>query len=121
MSIFHHKRRRLFAIVETTPGTPIAAASVFVAANGKFPCTTCASSRGPEHGSQPDGLTFDAVDSVRWGESYNVTFTTDARTAARARVWLRLTASCSSPAAWPKRSRLASRSPTPWTPTLARP
>lgn len=79
MSIFHHKRRRLFAIVETTPGTPIAAASVFVAANGKVPVYDLRVVPVVQNMDRnPDGLTFDAVDSVRWGESYNVTFTTDA-------------------------------------------
>jgi hypothetical protein len=79
MSIFHHKRRRVFSIVEVTPGTPIAAASVFVAANGKVPMYEIKVTPTIQNMDRnPDGLTFDSVDSVRWGESYTLTFQTDA-------------------------------------------
>lgn len=79
MSIFHHKRRRLFTIVESTPGTPIAAASVFVLGNGKVPVYDLRVVPQIQNMDRnPDGITFDSVDSVRWGESYNVTFTTNA-------------------------------------------
>lgn len=79
MSIFHHKRRRLFTIVESTPGTPIAAASVFVLGNGKVPVYDLRVVPQIQNMDRnPDGLTFDSVDSVRWGEAYNVTFTTNA-------------------------------------------
>jgi hypothetical protein len=79
MSIFHHKRRRLFTIVESPPGTPIAAASVFVMGNGKVPVYDLRVVPQIQNMDRnPDGITFDSVDSVRWGESYNVTFTTNA-------------------------------------------
>ena len=37
MSIFHHKRRRLFFAAESTPGTAIVTATLYAAANGKLP------------------------------------------------------------------------------------
>lgn len=85
MSIFHHKRRRLFVANEATPGTAIADASLFVLGNGKVPvydlkCTPQAQNLD----RNPDGLTFDSVDSVRWGENYQITFQTDAYTSGSA-------------------------------------
>jgi hypothetical protein len=75
MSIFHHKRRRLFAMVEATPGTPIAAASLFVLGNGKLPVSDIKVTPSVQNMDRnPDGLTFDSIDSVRWGESYSCTF-----------------------------------------------
>lgn len=79
MSIFHHKRRRLFAMVESTPGTANTAAALFVAANGKVPVYDLRCVPGVQNMDRnPDGLTFDSVDSVRWGEYYTVTFTSNA-------------------------------------------
>ena len=75
MSIFHHKRRRLFTMVEAAPGTPIAAASLFVLANGKIPVSDLKVTPTIQNMDRnPDGLTFDSIDSVHWGESYTCTF-----------------------------------------------
>lgn len=81
--IFPHKRRRLFGIIEATPGTPIVAASIFVVANGKLPVYDLKVQPGIQSMDRnPDGLTFDSIDSVRWGEYYTVTWTSDAYTLA---------------------------------------
>lgn len=85
MSIFHHKRRRLFFKAEATPGTPIAAASLFVLAQGKVPVYNLKVTPQVQNlDRNPDGLTFDSIDSVRWHESYQVTFQTDAYTSGTA-------------------------------------
>ena len=81
--IFHHKRRRLFGMIEATPGTPIVAASLFVAANGKLPVYDLKIQPSMQNMDRnPDGLTFDGIGSVRWGEYYTVTWSSDAYTLA---------------------------------------
>jgi hypothetical protein len=79
MSIFHYKRRRFFAMVEATPGTPIVAASLFVLGNGKIPVYNLKCVPGVQNMDRnPDGSTFDSIDSVRWGDFFTITFQTDA-------------------------------------------
>jgi len=85
MSIFHHKRRRLFVANEVTPGTAIADASLFVLGNGKVPVYDLKVTPQVQNlDRNPDGLTFDSVDSVRWSENYQITFQTDAYTSGTA-------------------------------------
>lgn len=97
MPIFHHKRRRLFFAAESTPGTAISAATLYAAANGKLPVYDLKVTPGVENMDRnPDGLTFDSLDSIRWGENYTVTFQSDAYTAALgvAPAWGLLAKSC---------------------------
>jgi len=85
MSIFPHKRRRLFFMAEATPGTPITAGSLFVLANGKVPVYDLNVTPQVQNlDRNPDGLTLDSIDSVRWSETYQVTFSTDAYTSGTA-------------------------------------
>lgn len=85
MSIYHHKRRRVAFMVEATPGTAIAAASLFDAANMKVPMYDIKVAPGVQNMDRnPDGLTFDSIDSVRWGEYFTLTFSTDMYTSGTA-------------------------------------
>jgi len=85
MAIFHHKRRRVACLVEVTPGTPILAASLFVLGNMKVPMYDIKVVPGVQNMDRtPDGLTFDSIASVRWGEYYTLTFTTNMYTSGAA-------------------------------------
>lgn len=85
MSIFHHKRRRLFVMAEVTRGTAIADALLYVPGNGKVPVYDLKVAPSVQTMDRnPDGLTFDSIDSVRWGEAYTLTFQTDAYCGAAA-------------------------------------
>jgi hypothetical protein len=75
----HNKRRILYAMVESTPGTYVTDASLFVAANAqltqamniKFAPTTSRFAR------QPDGISLQPIASVPGQGSGKVTFTSN--------------------------------------------
>ena len=78
MSIFHKQRQNLCLIKETTPGTWMSAASVFVAANAKLPIRNLKLKvQNKEIERYIDRNSLDSIASLFYGEEGEVTFDTD--------------------------------------------